>query len=82
MIVALELVSPEDAMLEITGGLVSAVTVTVVWAVTDPALFVAVSVYTVVAAGVIACEVAVTVPIPGLMEIEVAPVTTHDSVAD
>ena len=54
----------------LTPGL--APTVTVAVAVTDPALFVAMRVYVVVAAGVTLTEVPVTEPTPGAMLSEVA----------
>jgi cytochrome c biogenesis factor len=58
------------------------VTVTVVDAVTVPAVFVAVKVYVVVALGLMLADVPVTVPIVGAMLNEVAPETVQLRVAD
>ena len=49
-------------------------------AVTEPALFVAVSVYVVVAVGLTETEFPLTVPTDGLIFKLVAPLTLHDSV--
>ena len=74
--------------IEITEGVtwivtsVPAVTETVALAVALPEAFVAVSMYVVVAEGVTVVLDPVTVPIPGSMAIETAPVTFHASVAE
>ena len=57
-------------------------TVTVMDATADPAPFVAVSVYVVVAVGLTATDEPVTVPTPGLILRLLAPVTFHDSVLE
>src|SRR5262249_41870833 len=58
-----------------------ALTATVVLAVVEPPLLVAVRVYVVVAEGVTVVDVPVTVPIPGAMLMVSAPVTLQLSVA-
>ena len=64
-------------------GALGFVTLTVADAVGLPALLDAVSVYVVVKAGDTLCiPVDDTVPISGLIETDVAPVTLHDNVAD
>jgi hypothetical protein len=64
----------------ITGGPLDWATVTVVEAIVDPELFVAVRVYVVVTGGEIArAPDDVTVPIPLSMVTEVAPVTSQSS---
>jgi hypothetical protein len=70
-------------VIETVGGIVSAVTVTVVCEVTVPLLFVAVSVYVVVVVGDTTFDVVpVTAPTPPLIESVGAgvPVTVHDNV--
>ena len=62
------------------GGVETVLTATVVCAVAEPALLVAVNVYVVVCEGETAVEAPLTEPIPEI-ESEVAPETPHESVA-
>ena len=66
----------------IVGGALAAVTVTVALAVADPLLFLAVSVYVVVAAGLTGTEVPDTAPTLGLILRLAAPLTLQDNVLE
>ena len=72
-----------ERLVGIVGGWVSALTITVVCAVVEPELLVAVNVKVVVAAGVTVLEVVpVTVPMPMSMLNEVAFDTVQERVED